>query len=130
VGIAAVLEASNPVAWGIAIATGAIITGFAVNTKYVWNRTRRRSIWFLRAIWALAVGLDIYTTIVGTVHFVVLGRWFDADVETSVKAIQQALAADPTQAVVTSAVTLLITLCPIAVPFAIDNLDQAPNQVA
>lgn len=118
IGIAAILEASNPVGWVVAGAGGICTTGFAASSKHIWDKRRRRVI--LVFLWALAVTIDVYTTCIGTLHFIVDKKWFDDPI---VIAFPSLTGDNLARIVITIAITVLVTLCPVALPFVFDQPD-------
>ena len=116
-GLAVILDAQNPVGWMIAVAGGLSTTGFSVATRYVWDKRRRGKL-LLRTLWLLAVFIDIYTTVMGTYHFVIEKKWFDQAIDPTLSGLANA---PPQQVGVAIALTLLISGSPIAVPYAFDD---------
>ncbi len=63
------IETNNVLTQIIVFAGGIIITGIAMTTKVVFSAGAPK---LLRYIWAVSVFIDLYSTIVGTISYVVL----------------------------------------------------------
>jgi hypothetical protein len=119
VGIAAAIDAKNYVAWAFAIVAGLATTGFSVATSPIWSK---QSNWFLRFLWLIAIIVDVYTTVIGAVHFIIEKKWFGDRVNLS---LDDALRAHMTpQAGLTFMITILIIASPISIPSIVRSLPE------
>lgn len=64
------IETNNTLTKIIVFAGGIIITGIAMGTKAVFSSGTPK---ILMGVWVVAVFIDLYSTIVGTIYYVVLG---------------------------------------------------------
>jgi len=74
------LHPRNILAQVIVVVGGIIITGLAVCTKLVWDH---RSPLVLKIIHVMAILIDVYTTIVGTIFYVIIGAPLSEPVDLS-----------------------------------------------
>ncbi len=113
IGFAAILQASNYVAWFFALAAGLITTGFVIATRYVFSS---RCPWIFRVPWFVCALLDIYTSLACTDHFVIRQKDFDSILEMSGEF------PDPVQAIVAFVVAGVFMSCAGAVPYVFELL--------
>lgn len=66
----AMIQANNSLARMLVMVGGFLITGMAIITKNVLSPESPLTI---KIVWFIAIAIDIYTTIAGTVYYIILG---------------------------------------------------------
>lgn len=71
IGLVGIFGANNAFSSVVVFGVGFVMTGLVAVSGVVW---RSGSPLLLKALWILAVGLDVYTTYLATVYYIVMGN--------------------------------------------------------
>jgi H+/Cl- antiporter ClcA len=76
----AFFQANNILSQGLLFSGGCIITGLVIFTKEILESDS----FLLKLIWFMAVAVDAYTTVVGVIFYVIIGKQLAEPVDLSI----------------------------------------------